>query len=173
MHTPIFGELRKPSSEKLYFGQRGFFFSTLVPFAELFLQKVFLLLLKINRRYSFSTFSTIQIKCYVFLCCSILLALSIIKQKRMRKNFISKVVLLVWEKTIWWSEFLFNLKTEKRWLQRRCENGLPIFARQCFRTMFCITSLRFRKIKIKIYQEVTLINPLPLIKCQKCRFWPF
>ena len=89
-HTPIFGklsELRKPSSEKLYFGQRGFFLSTLVAFAELFLQKVFLLLVKINTGATFQRFWQSK-------SCSILLVLSIIKKKRMRKNFISKVVLL-------------------------------------------------------------------------------
>tara|TARA_B100000929_G_scaffold169687_1_gene134407 strand:- start:342 stop:680 length:339 start_codon:yes stop_codon:yes gene_type:complete len=49
-------------------------------------------------------------------------------------------------------KFLFKLKTEKRWLQRRRENGMPIFTWQSFRTfLYCLFAVSEKKnIKIRL-----------------------
>ena len=136
--------------EYLVFGPRGYFSSTLASFAELFLRKCFWCCWKWSRGTTFFRFPTIEYKCCVFLCNSIWFLLSIIEATQTRKNFASNAVLLMWEKTISLSEkFLFKRQTEKCWLQRRRENGLPIFARQCVRSMFFTHPLRFRKKSIK------------------------
>ena len=149
--------------EDLVFGRRGYFSCTLASFAKVFLQKAFLALLKINIRHTLSTKSTIPNKCCISLPSSNCIFLSVLQQNRKWKKFVSKVVLLMWEKTICQSEkFLFKLKTEKSWLQRRRENGFPIFARQCVRIGFVITPSQFQKkdIKITIFDRKNVVRIL-------------
>ena len=149
--------------EDLVFSPRGYFSTTVASFAKLFLQKAFLLLpLGSTIKHTLSTFSTIENKCWVFSRCSILLVLNIIKQERMRKNFISKVVLLMWEKTICWSEkFLFKLKTEKCWLTQTWEwfadFCAPILSDYVLYYLFAVSE---KNIKIVIFDRKNLIRNL-------------